>query len=51
LIFPHTDPRDYLPKRTEGDFQAWRDQQAWTTEKYRRFDRGERTPADWLSHG
>ena len=34
--------RDYLPKRTEADFKAWRDQQAWTAEKYRRFDRGER---------
>ncbi|MBR1286058.1 hypothetical protein JQ597_28805 [Bradyrhizobium sp. AUGA SZCCT0177] len=37
--------RVYLPKRTEADFQAWRDQQAWTAEKYRRFDRGERVPA------
>jgi len=31
----------------EADFQAWRDQQAWTAEKYRRFDRGERMPPDW----
>lgn len=31
--------RDYLPKRTEANFQAWRDQAAWTAEKYRRFFR------------
>jgi hypothetical protein len=30
---------------TEADFQAWRDQEAWTAEKYRRFDRRERMPA------
>jgi hypothetical protein len=39
--------RDYLPKRTDADFQAWRDQRDWTAEKYRRFDRGERMPPDW----
>jgi hypothetical protein len=39
--------RVFLPKRSEADFQAWRDQQAWTAEKYRRFDRGERMPPDW----
>jgi hypothetical protein len=39
--------RIFLAKRTEADFQAWRDQQAWTAEKYRRFDRGERMPHDW----
>jgi hypothetical protein len=43
--------REYLPKRSEADFQAWRDQQAWTREKYARFDRGERMPADWRAHG
>ena len=43
--------RVYLPKRSEADFQAWRDQQAWTAEKYRRFDRGERMPPDWRPHG
>jgi hypothetical protein len=32
--------RVFLSKRTEADFQAWRDQEAWTAEKYRRFDRG-----------
>jgi hypothetical protein len=39
--------REYLPSRTPSDFQAWRDQEVWTTEKYRRFDRGERMPHDW----
>jgi len=37
----------FLAHRTEADFQEWRDQEAWTAEKYRRFDRGERMPADW----
>jgi hypothetical protein len=35
---------DYLPNLTDADFQAWRDQEAWTAEKYRRFDRHERMP-------
>jgi hypothetical protein len=39
--------RTILPTCTGADFQAWRDQEAWTAEKYRRFDRGERMPADW----
>ena len=42
--------RVYLPKRSEADFQAWRDQRDWTAEKYRRFDRGERMPPDWRAH-
>jgi hypothetical protein len=37
----------FLPNRSVADFQAWRDQQAWTAEKHRRFDRGERMPPDW----
>jgi hypothetical protein len=37
----------FLAKRTEADFEAWREEQAWTAENYRRFDRGERMPADW----
>jgi hypothetical protein len=41
----------YLPRCTEANFQAWRHQQAWTKEKYRRFDRGERMPPDWRPHG
>ena len=36
----------FLANRTEADFRAWRDQEAWTAEKYRRFDRGERMPHD-----
>jgi hypothetical protein len=39
--------RVFLANRTEADFQAWRDQEAWTAEKYRRFDRGEHMPSDW----
>jgi hypothetical protein len=39
--------REYLPERSESDFQEWRDQEAWTVEKYRRFDRHELMPADW----
>jgi hypothetical protein len=41
--------RVFVAKRTEADFQAWREHQAWTAEKYRRFDRGERMPPDWQS--
>ena len=37
----------FLSKRTPADFQAWREQQAWTAEKYRRFERGERMPPGW----
>jgi hypothetical protein len=39
--------RDFLPRRSEADFVAWRDQAAWTAEKYRRFDRHERMSPDW----
>jgi hypothetical protein len=39
--------RVFLSKRSEADFQEWRDQRDWTVEKYRRFDRGERMPPDW----
>jgi hypothetical protein len=39
--------RVFLSKRTEADFEEWLDQEAWTAEKYRRFDRGERMPPDW----
>ena len=37
----------FIARRTEADFQEWREQQAWTAEKYRRFDRGERMLAGW----
>jgi hypothetical protein len=43
--------RVFLSKRTEADFQTWRDQRDWTAEKYRRFDRGERMPPDWRAIG
>ncbi len=39
--------RVFSAKRTEADYQAWRDQRNWTAEKYRRFDRGERMPHNW----
>jgi hypothetical protein len=39
--------RVFLSNRTAADFQAWRDQEARTAEKYRRFDRSERMPPDW----
>jgi len=34
----------FSAKRSEADYQAWRDQRDWTAEKYRRFDSGEWTP-------
>jgi hypothetical protein len=37
----------FFSNRTDADLQACRDQEAWTAEKYRRFDRGERMPPDW----
>jgi hypothetical protein len=37
----------FLSNRTDADFQAWRDERDWTAEKYRRFDRHERTLPDW----
>ena len=39
--------RIFLANRTQADFEEWREQRAWTAEKYRRFDRGERMPPDW----
>jgi hypothetical protein len=38
---------DAWPRCAEPDFQAWRDHQAWTKEKYARLDRGEPMPPDW----
>ncbi len=43
--------REYLPLRKPADFQEWLDQEAWTREKYRRFDRGDRMPHDWRPEG
>jgi hypothetical protein len=36
--------RRFLSKRTEADFQAWRDQQDWTARKYALWDAGKRLP-------
>jgi hypothetical protein len=36
--------RLFLAKRTEADFQAWRDQRDWTERKYAMWQRGERMP-------
>jgi hypothetical protein len=37
--------RDYLPKCSEADFRAWRDQRDWTARKYSMWERGERMPS------
>jgi hypothetical protein len=34
--------REFLPRRSECDFQAWRDQEAWTVPKYALWDAGKR---------
>jgi hypothetical protein len=36
--------RVFLAKRTEADFQAWRDHQDWIDRKYAMWKRGERMP-------
>jgi hypothetical protein len=35
----------FLSKRTEADFQAWRDDRDWTARKYAMWERGERLPS------
>jgi putative SOS response-associated peptidase YedK len=40
----------FLSKRTEADFQTWRDQRDWTARKYATWQRGERLPATPLAH-
>jgi len=37
--------RVFLSRRTESDFQAWRDQRDWTTRKYAMWQAGERLPS------
>jgi hypothetical protein len=37
--------RVFLSKRTEADFQAWRDARDWTAWKYAMWERGERLPS------
>jgi hypothetical protein len=34
-----------LSRRTEADFQAWRDARDWTARKYAMWERGERLPS------
>ena len=34
----------FLSKRTEADFQAWRDARDWTARKYALWDAGKRLP-------
>jgi hypothetical protein len=36
--------RVFLSKRTESDFQAWRDQRDWTARKYALWDAGKKLP-------
>jgi hypothetical protein len=35
----------FLSNRTEADFQAWRDEQDWTTRKYAMWEAGEKLPS------
>ena len=35
----------FSARRTEADYQAWREQRDWTARKYAAWDRGERVPA------
>jgi hypothetical protein len=37
--------RVFLSKRTEADFQAWREERDWTTRKYAMRQAGERMPS------
>ena len=37
--------RVFLSKRTDADFQAWRDQRDWTARKYVMWEAGERFPS------
>ena len=36
--------RVFSARRTQADYQAWRDQRDWTERKYAMWDRGERFP-------
>jgi hypothetical protein len=35
----------FSAKRTEADYQAWREQKAWTARKYAMWERGEKLPS------
>jgi hypothetical protein len=37
--------RTFSAKRTEADYQAWRDQRDWTARKYTMWERGEKLPS------
>ena len=37
--------RDYLSRRTEADFQQWRDDRDWHARKYAMWERGEQLPS------
>jgi hypothetical protein len=37
--------RVFSAKRTDGDYQAWRDRRDWTARKYAMWERGERMPS------
>jgi hypothetical protein len=37
--------RAFSARRTEADYQAWRDQHDWTARKYAMWERGERFPS------
>jgi hypothetical protein len=37
--------REFSSKRTEADYQAWRDQRDWTQRKCAMWERGERFPS------
>jgi hypothetical protein len=41
--------RIFSAKRTEADYQAWRDQRDWTERKYAMWERGERMPSQMPS--
>ena len=36
-------------RRTEADYQAWREQRDWTTHKYAMWERGEKMPTQFPS--
>jgi hypothetical protein len=41
--------RVFLAKRTEADFQAWRDQRDWTERKYGLWERAEQLPSQMVA--
>jgi len=41
--------RKFSAKRTEADYQAWRDHRDWTARKYAMWERGDRFPSQQAS--